>query len=312
MRNVSLATIACTTLLALSTAGRAGDQKSILYIVPSLDDEYYVTQVDAAKNQALKYPEYTFEFTAAGGSRAPVPELIAKIEAGVTRGIDVIVIDAGESGDLVAPALAKAIDTGVKVVAHAADIPSLKNPSASTGYDQRAGAKPAGEFMAGHLKPGSKIVVIRCAIGNTHLDAREAGFMDGIEGKGIEVVDRGEANCDPLQARALMENWITAHPEIDGVFSDTDIALVGAVEALRIAKLDPVVVGHDGQKPILKLLSEGDIVDATVLLPTVAIGQLGVDVAVGVLQGKSYSDRVILPPQGMITRENVQDYLPNQ
>jgi ribose transport system substrate-binding protein len=281
----------------------------VLYIVPSFDDEAYVVQLEAAREQAKKHPAIKFKFTA-GTSRDVAPEFIAKIESGVARGVKVIVIDAGGSAEQLAPALRKAREAGVHVVLNAHAVPGV-DADTLIRADHRAGAVPAGKFMATHLAPGDSIAVLRCHAGNAGMDARLAGFTDGLASSGIRIVASGETHCDPAEARKLMENWITAHPELKGVFSDTDIALMGALEAMRAAQRDLVVVGHDGQTPALRMLAAGQIIDATVVYPAGKLGVLAVDTAARILAGDPVPPLVVLPVEGLITRENVQDHLPH-
>lgn len=279
----------------------------VLYIVPTLDDQAYISQLDAAKKKAEEFPGIEFEFTA-GASRNTAPELIAKIEAAVTRGLNAIVIDPGEAGEQLTPALTKAQEEGVAVITNSVPIPTLENAAARVQFNDRDAPRPAGEYMATQLKAGDEIAVLRCFAGNTQMDNRQDGFLDGLEGSGIKVVVTGDAFCDPLKARALMENWITAYPNLKGLYSDTDIALLGAVEALKAANLDLVVIGHDGQTAAVKMILAGDIIDATVIYPYWAFGETAVETAARVLAGEKPGD-VAVPIQGIITKENAEQFL---
>jgi len=299
----AMGSLACFPLDAL--AQRPTGQ--VLYIVPTLDDQAYISQLDAARKEAGKYPGIKFQFTA-GASRNTAPELIAKIESAVTRGLDVIVIDPGEAGEQLTPALEKAQAQGVKVITNSVPIPTLKNAAARIQFDDRAAPRPAGEYMASKLKPGDRIAVLRCYAGNTQMDNRQDGFLDGLQGSGIKVAVTGDAFCDPLKARALMENWLTAFPDLKGLYSDTDIALIGAVEALKRANKDMLVIGHDGQAAAVKMIAAGDIIDATVIYPYWAFGETAVDTAARVLAGEKPGD-VAVPIQGIITRDNAAQFL---
>ncbi len=310
MANIKGYALLAACALSVGTSPTLAQTGSVLYLVPALTDEYYIGEIEAAKARAKDFSSIEFEFTAAGTNRDPIPEMIARIEAAVTRGVDAIVIDAGEAaGGQIVPALEKAQAAGVKVVVVAVPIPELARPDAQVLFDDHEGALPGGQYIAEKLKSGDKIVFIRCAIGNVQMDARANGLLDGFKGSGIQVVATADAHCDPLEARSHMENWLTAYPDIKGVLSDTDIALVGALEALEASLTDLVVVGHDAQSPVVKRIAERSIVDATVILPNRRFGELGVETAAGLLEGQSFEKPIIVPPAGIVTQDNVEDFL---
>lgn len=298
-------------LLGPTILGQTGDVAAqtakVLYIVPTLDDQAYISQLDAARKKAAEYPSIEFEFTA-GASRNTAPELIAKIESAVTRGLSAIVIDPGEAGEQLTPALSKAQQAGVAVITNSVPIPTLKDAAARIQFNDRAAPRPAGEFMAANLEAGDKIAVLRCFAGNTQMDNQADGFLDGLKSSNIEVAVTGDAFCDPLKARALMENWLTAFPDLKGLYSDTDIALIGAVEALQAANKDLLVIGHDGQTKAVEMIRDGDIIDATVIYPYWAFGETAVETVARVVAGEKPGD-VDVPIQGIVTKDNAAQFL---
>lgn len=298
-----------------STTGAGGGSSSaesasgkVLYLVPTLDDEAYVRQSAAAKATAEKYPNIDFDITA-GSGRTDATDLVAKIESGVTQGVDVIVVDSGSAGDQLKPALERAIDQGVKVVVNSQPIEGLDGVTSTIGFDHKAGAVPGGKYVAEQLKSGDEVGMIRCVIGTPATDARAAGFEEGIAGSGIKVVATGDAECDPEKARAITENMLTAHPNLKGILSDTDIAVLGVVKALDADKKDLVVVGHDGQVAGLEAIKAGNVLDASAVYPYNLFGVKGIDTAAEIVEGKQVPARVDIPPQELITKDNVQKYL---
>jgi len=291
--------------LSMATAVAAG---SVLYLLPTLDDEAYVSQLAAAKEKAKQFPDVEFDFMA-GSSRNVVLDLIAKIETAVARRVKVIVVDPGEAGEQLSPALRKAQSAGVMIVTTSTPIPGLEKAKARIEFNDKAGGVPGGQFMAKQLKAGDEVAIIRCFMGHPQMDARENGFLEGLEGSGVKIVAHGETKCDPAEGRTVMENWITAYPNLKGVLSDTDIALVGAVQAMKAANIDLVVVGYDGQQAVVKMIDEGDIVDATPIYPYWVFGELAVETAARLVAGEEVQEVVPVPVQGLITRENAKDFL---
>src|SRR5919109_1063116 len=80
------------------------------------------------------------------------------------------------------------------------------------------------------------------------------------------------SKCDPEKGRKAMENMISAHPDIDAVFSTSDSQSLGAVKALKAAGKDPVFVSFDAQAPVVKAIRAGDVIDASVAWSAKEIG----------------------------------------
>ena len=53
------------------------------------------------------------------------------------------------------------------------------------------------------------------------------------------MIEDQTANWSRAEAQKLMENWLTAHPgQINGVIGQNDEMALGAIEAIKEAKLD--------------------------------------------------------------------------
>jgi len=221
-------------------------------------------------------------------------------------------IDGGGAVASLRPAVQDAIDADVKVVV-GTTIEGLKGASSGLNVDFRQANIPAGEYMAEQVPDGGKIGIIRCIIGNPATDSREAGFRQGLKDADakVEVVARADAECLPEKARSITENMLTAHPDLKGIYSDTDVAGMGAIEALEAANKDLVLIGHDGQKAALEALAGGRVIDATVRFDYEDIGAVTVRTAIQAAQGEEVPAVIPIPQFPLITQENAQEVLDN-
>lgn len=290
-----------------SAASEESPSVKVLYLVPTLQDEAYTRELGAAEAEAGNFPNAEVDFSA-GSGRLDGSDLISKIQNATTTGVEAIAIDCGGACEQVKPALEAAIGDGVSVVAVGQPVPGLEGQSSFVSFDEVEAAVPAGEFMDEQLKGKGEVAIIRCVIGNAVTDAREEGFVDALKGSEIEIVARADAECDPAKARTRMENFLTANPDLAGVYSDTDVALVGALEAIAASGKELVVVGHDGQIPILEDIEQGTV-DATVRFSNEDFGKLGVKAAIEAAEGKPVDEIVPIPIYPMVTKENVQEVL---
>lgn len=297
--------LASATFIGLSTAQAATG--SVLFMVPTLDDEAYTRQIAIAKEQAKKYPDISFEFTAMT-ARDAASEFISKIEGGVTKNVDVIVLNPGSAAEQLGPALTKAREAGVKVVVLAHGVTGFE-ADALIEIDARAMTVPSGKYMAGKLRSGDKVALMRCALGSKEQIEFEEGFREGIAGSGIEVVEAGDSKCDAAEGRKLVENWLTTYPDLKGVYSDADIALTGAIEAIKAANRDIVVVGNGAASYSVPKIVEGDILQASAVYPFWTFGSYGVDTAARIVAGEAVEKNIKIPPEDLITKENGASYL---
>lgn len=288
----------------------SGDQEKpkILVLLPSLEDESYVRQRQGARTEAKKHPSVSVEVDA-GRGRSAATSVINKIETAATKGVDVIAINPGAFGNEVRPVVQRAADQGVDVIAFDQTVPDVPKLRTYVEVDVRPGAVEAGRFMGEQLSEGEEMGVIRCFAGNPVMDARMDGFEQGMEGAGVKIVSTLDAKCDPAKARTNMENMLTAHPNLKGVFSDTDVALMGAIEALEAENKDLVVVGFDGQKPALEAIANERIIDATVTNPFEETGMVTVRQAVKLAQGEQIQRNIKLETELVNSKEEARNLL---
>lgn len=266
-----------------TTSGDEGKSKALV-LLPSVQSESYVRQQQGALAEAKKHPDVAVQVDA-GTGRTSATGLINKIETAVTKGVDVIAINPSASGNEVRPALQRAASQGVKVLAFDQTIPDFEQLAGYIEIDVSTGALKAGQFAAEELSAGDEFGAIRCFAGNPVMDARMDGFAQGMEGSDIEIVSALDAKCDPAKARTNMENMLTAHQGLDGVFSDTDLGILGALEALEAENKDLLMIGFDGEKAVLEDIANGGMIDATVTNPFEETGIETVRQAVNLAQG---------------------------
>ena len=86
------------------------------------------------------------------------------------------------------------------------------------------------------------------------------GFMGGIEGTQIKVLDDEFANWNRDDGFKVMQDFLTRFPDIKAVWTQDDDISLGAIEAIKQAgrENDMFVVGGAGMQQILKAVAAGD------------------------------------------------------
>ena len=84
---------------------------------------------------------------------------------------------------------------------------------------------------------------------------------------GVQVVAQEPTSWDPTKAVSVTENWMTAYPDLDLIYGNSDSLTVPASTVVeRAGKKDQIMlVSVDGTKPGLEAVRDG-VMKSTVLL----------------------------------------------
>src|SRR4051794_22791962 len=265
----------------------------VAVVMASLDNDFYVAQKQGAEEAAAKHPEAKVTVSA-GRERASTEEVIGLIEDAMAKQVDAIAVNGSDTKPLL-PVLRKVIDAKIPLVLFDAPADELSGQLAAyIGTDNRAGGEAGGKWLAEHLPKGGKLGVVLCVAGHPVTTARLDGFKAGM-GSAFKIVATADAQCDRAKGRQVMEDMISAHPDLDAVFSTSDTQSLGAIEALKAAKKDPEMVSFDAQPDAVKAIEAHTVLDASVAWSAKAIGGGAVDAAIAAAQGKPVEKSQMVP-----------------
>ena len=236
-------------------------------------------------------------------------EQVSDIEDMVaTRGIDALVVLPFESEPLTGPVQAVAdggvwvtvVDRGLSVEG----IEDLYVAGDNTGF-----GRVSGEFMAGQLPGGGKIVALR-GIPTTIDNMRVAGFEAAIEGKGIEILGMEHGNWNRDDSFTVMQDFLSRFPQIDAVWASDDDMAVGVLAAIEAAGRDDVqfVLGGAGMKEMIARTRDGDpMIPANVTYPPAMIATAIEMTVVGQVSNAPVAGTFTIGSE-LVTPENAEDY----
>ncbi len=226
------------------------------------------------------------------------------IDTYIARGVDAIIISPiGEEAS--APVLKRAADAGIKVITYnstiAGDVPvaflnsSQEQLGATTGGVAKA-------FIADHLDGKAKIGVLQFkSLLPEQSGARVKGFLDQVQGDGVEVVADQDAWLAE-NAVAVAGDIITANPDINIIYAANEGGTVGAVQAVRNAgKQGQIFVfGIDGSEQLANfLLSDDNVLQAVTAQAPYDMGHLAVETAIAAVDGQPVEKLIIVPVTGL-------------
>jgi len=226
---------------------------------------------NAARLGALKAgEELGVKVNYTGPTQTKVKDQIDVLESLIAKGVDGIALSAVDA-DAVVPVVNRAVEQGIPVITWDSDIAEDGNRLAFVGTDNYEAGVKAGIAFAHSVKSG-KYAVITGTLGADNLNQRIAGFESVLntfpEGTYTEVKGSPFPSEDDIQqANDYLEDILTSHPDIAGIFMSGGWALFGKsayeqalgdrMEDVKSGKLP--IISFDVLPAELELLEEGKV-----------------------------------------------------
>jgi inositol transport system substrate-binding protein len=126
----------------------------------------------------------------------------------------------------------------------------------------------------------------------------------------IKIIDKQTSNWNRDEAQNLMTNWLSTGKKFDGVIANNDESAIGAIQALKAAKVDlktVVVGGVDATQDALASMKSGDL-SVTVFQDAAGQGAGALDAALKLAKGEKV-DRKVYVPFKLVTPANMADFI---
>ncbi|MBA3416204.1 MAG: sugar ABC transporter substrate-binding protein [Chloroflexia bacterium] len=238
-----------------------------------------------------------------------VSDQVAQMEDAVTQGYDGIILGTIDAAGIV---------PGIEA-ANAAGIPVLAVDTAPAGgelvsliqTDNVAASRQAGEFIVEQLGGQGKVLNLQGDMANQTAQARNAGVHKALDAAaGIETIDQS-ANWQQEEGLAITENILTSDPDLVAIFAANDPPALGALQALRAAGRDDVIiVGFDAIPDAVQAIIDGEMTATIAQFPAV-MGTVGVDLMVRHLNGEEVPELVDSGAM-LVTQENAEAFQQEQ
>jgi ribose transport system substrate-binding protein len=306
----ALALSACGSDADGSSGGASADGKTVCYVTAA-SSHPYVTPANeamekAAQEAGVEQIVLSQEFDAQKGTE--------QLDTCIGRGVDGIVLwpldpEAYISG------LAKAKAAAIPVVLINSPMSEEADQyiASFTGPDVVEEGRLSAQAMHEALGGKGNVVIIAGQAGNGTTEGRTQGFLDELEelGSDINVLETVNADFDQQKALIASRDLITRFGEkIDGVYANDDTMARGFIKANKEAgsKIDPVIIGINGQKDAFASIKSGEMY-ATILQSPVEDGKLAMETIVEAMQGETVDKRIPIDLT-VVTKENVDEVEP--
>ena len=285
------------------------EEVTVGFIPMTLDNEYFITMVNAAQQEADKSGVKLL--VQAGTSHGSAEEQLQIVETMITNKVDAICIVPSSSVGLMT-ALKKAEEAGIPVVnldtgldPDLVESSGLK-PVPFIGTNNYDGAKLAGEYALEITGGTGEVAILTGIAGQQNAADRRNGFFDAVEGK-LEVVAEASADWEVEKGYNAAQNIIQANPDIVLIFASNDNMALGAIRAAKEAGKDIKVIGYDAIGEALNSVKSGDMASTIAQFPA-EMGIQGVQAVINLLGGGTMPEFTFTETRP-ITLENVDEFM---
>ncbi|PYQ12176.1 MAG: sugar ABC transporter substrate-binding protein [Acidobacteria bacterium] len=301
------AALALAGALAAAACHRGPEETTVALVTKAMDSEFWLMVAEGARTAAAAHPGVRLTIVAPD-REINVDQQVSILEDQVRRGVKALVVSPAGSAQVMS-ALELASSRGIPVVLIDTDAPFAKKVT-YIGTDNRRGGQLAAKCLVDKLGGRGDVALISGVPGNESQDARAKGFVDAVaEVPGMRLVAQQPANSERSLGLTVMENILTAHPEVRGVFATNDQMALGAMEALDARGLrgKVAIVGFDATKEAVQAAVDGKLAGSVAQNPR-AMGQQGVEAALAALEGRPVEKRIDTGTE-LVTKDNAEKYL---
>lgn len=255
--------------------------------ISTLNNPFFVSLRDAIVADA---EEKGYEIIVVNAQDDAATE-ISGIEDLIQQNVDVLLINPTDSA-AVSSAVQSANNAGIPVITidRSADNGEVETLITS---DNVAGGEMAADFILEQLGEGAKVAEIQGIAGASATRERGEGFHH-IADKQLDIVASQPADFDRTKGLTVMENTLQGKGDIQAVFAHNDEMALGAIEAIKAAGKDIVVIGFDGVEDALASVQAGELT-ATIAQQPNLMGQEAVSTVEKVLNGEELEEVIKVP-----------------
>jgi inositol transport system substrate-binding protein len=308
---VSVLIVACsssspgTASQAPASAAAGGGAKVKVGVTFPILDQFLQTVADGMQAKATEMGTVELNIVAA---QEKTDVQLGQVENFISQKVDAIIVipvDTDAAGPMTAKAQAAKIPL-VYVNRRPSDLPK---GVPYVGSDSLYAGTVEMESLAKLAGGKGNVVILQGDPANEAAVLRTKGCNDVVaKNPGMKVTKTQAGNWYRDKGLSIMENWIQTGEQIDVVCANNDEMALGAIQALKNAKLlDKVFVGGvDATKDALAAMKAGEL-EVTVFQDAKGQGGGGVDAAYKLVKGETVPDLVDVPYQ-LVTPDNMAKF----
>jgi ribose transport system substrate-binding protein len=219
----------------------------------------------------------------------------------IAQHVDALAISATDEQALAGP-VQRAIDAKIPVAIFDSGV-NVTNYVSFVATDNFGAGQTAARKLAALIGGKGRVAMVMHKPGGTSTMLRERGFDEAMakEFPNITIVARQYGMSDLAKSRAVAENILTAHPDLDGIFASSEASSLGSIQAIKSRGQSGKVklITFDFSDAHVEALRDGTI-DIMLVQDPYRIGYETVRALAEYLQGKTPTKRVDLPARVIV------------
>lgn len=284
----------CSAAL-LSSAPAFADGKKFAYMTPSLTLPFWRYLAKGIEETVKANGDELTTYD----SNNDASKQLANAQDAIARKVDGILISPTDSSTC-PKVLSLAEKAGIPVIIAdiGTDSGNYVSFIISDNYD---GANGVGKMLAKEFaKKGwekAEYAQVTISLARANGRKRTEGFRKAMQEAGhVEVDLKQMETYTGDETFRYVQDMLTAHPNLRGIFVETDQPSMGAVRAVRAARKtgEVLVAGFDGIPEFVKMIQEGKIIGSGMQQPHL-MGQRSMEVLYDHLAGKTVEKEVMVP-----------------
>ena len=281
-----------------------GQGKKILFSIkgPGSGNPFWASVTKGAEEEAKKLGVKLILI--APPQEGDVQAQINQVEDQLAKGVDALALAPGDPNAF-APIVDDAIKSGVPVVF--VDTKGINEGVTFIGTNNMNGAELAAKFICDKTPKGSDVAILTGIESQSTALLRRDGAIKGFKNCGLNLVATQTAEWDTAKGRSVTESIILKNPNIKAIFASNDNMGLGAMQALKDADMnDVIVVGFDATPDAATSILKGEMT-ATIAQFSYNMGAYGVKYALELANGGSIDPNIDTGTQ-LVTTENANDF----
>ena len=271
------------------------------YVIPGLENEYWVAVKDAAEAEAKKM---NVDLTLVGAQDVVVQ--LSAIDDMIQKGVQALVVSGSDQKGIV-PGVLKLNAAKIPVIA-SDSIPVAGDFIAKINTDPSAGGVDVGKYLLNRLGKGHKLFNMSYGIYNEGIILRQDPAKNMLKDNGWTIIDQPCVPYGRDQAKTLTETILMANPDLSAVYALNDDTALGILAAAKeLGRQDVVIMGYDAMPDVVKEVQNGTIA-GTVYQDNRACTRMAIDMAIQYINSPWKGTKVIMLPPILVTKDNVEEF----
>jgi len=292
---------------AASTEASSDDQITVGVDLYYRRDEYYVDLETTFRAYGAE-KGYNMVICDADGD---IATQISQMEDFIVQGVDVILLAAADPDALI-PVCQEAIDAGIPVICYDGGINS-DICATKVIFDFYEDGSMVGDWAVQYINDNlggtAKVAVLDFPASPIVCGLRAQGFVETVSKlPGVEIVAQQDGKASRTDSMAVMENILTANPDVDLVYGINYDTGAGAAAAIEAAGSKAVVCCNAwGQEGFKQLEDHNKIILCMAASSPVTQARDAIDAIAPALAGEKLPAET-LSHSTLLTANNINDY----